>query len=530
MAMQPELVTIPGSDRKAPFNGAQVASDVHPIERFEVTIRVRRQTPLTTLAPVALAATARPAERDYLSREEYAASHGASQADLDAIAHYATAQGLTVVAVSKARRSVFVSGTAQDYAQAFGAEIAIYEHDGGTYRGRTGSLTVPAEIAPLIEGIFGIDDRPVAQPHFRVKAAPEGPGVVAHAASASFLPTQIARLYDFPADATGAGQTIGIIELGGGYKKADITAYFKQLGIKAPKVTPVLVDHAKNAPTNANSADGEVMLDILVAGAVAPGASIAVYFAPNTDAGFLDALTMAIHDQTHKPSVISISWGGPESSWTAQAMNSFEQALQTAAALGVTVCAAAGDNGSGDGATDGKAHVDFPASAPHMLACGGTFIAASGGRITNETVWHESSGGATGGGVSDVFALPAYQASAGVPVSANGGGHKGRGVPDVAGDADPQSGYQVRVDGKNLVIGGTSAVAPLWAGLIALLNEKLGHHVGFLNPLIYAAPVTGSGAFNDIVSGNNGAYAAAKGWDPCTGWGSPEGTKLLAQL
>jgi kumamolisin len=530
MAEQPKLVEVAGSNRSAPLRGAVPVGEVHSLERFEVTIRVRRQTALVEIAPAALAATVRPAQRDYLSREEYAASHGSSQADLDAVAHYATAQGLTVLSVSKARRSVFVSGTAPDYAKAFGAQVAVYEHDGGTYRGRTGSLTVPVGLAPLIEGIFGIDDRPVAQPHFRVRAAPDSPGVVAHAAAASFLPTQIAKFYDFPADATGAGQTIGIIELGGGYKKADITAYFKQLGIKAPEVTPVLVDHARNHPTTASSADGEVMLDILVAGAVAPGAKIAVYFAPNTDAGFLDALTLAIHDETNKPSVISISWGGPESSWTAQAMNSFDEALQTAAALGVTVTAAAGDNGSTDGVTDGKAHVDFPASSPHILATGGTFIAVAGDKIVSESVWNESSGGAGGGGISDFFALPAYQASTGVPQSANPGGHVGRGVPDVAGDADPQSGYEVRVDGQNLVIGGTSAVAPLWAGLIALFNEKLGHPVGFLNPLIYAAPVKSSGAFNDILVGNNGAYAAATGWDACTGWGSPVGTKLFQVL
>ena len=272
------------------------------------------------------------------------------------------------------------------------------------------------------------------------------------------------------------------------------------------------------------------MLDILVAGAVAPAANIAVYFAPNTDAGFLDALTLAIHDQTNKPSVISISWGGPESNWTAQAMTSFDEALQTAAALGVTVTAAAGDSGSSDGATDGKAHVDFPASSPHILATGGTFISVTGDTIASESVWNESSGGAGGGGISDFFPLPAYQASAGVPPSANPGAHVGRGVPDVAGDADPQSGYQVRVDGHDLVIGGTSAVAPLWAGLIALFNQKLGHPVGFLNPLIYAAPVKGSGAFNDILVGNNGAYKATTGWDACTGWGSPVGTTLLARL
>ena len=271
------------------------------------------------------------------------------------------------------------------------------------------------------------------------------------------------------------------------------------------------------------------MLDIEVAAAVAPKALIAVYFAPNTDKGFLDAVTMAIHDTTHKPSVISISWGSAENNWTEQAMTSFDQAFQTAAALGVTVCCAAGDNGSADGEKDGKAHVDFPASSPFALGCGGTKLTASGNTIADETVWNESADSATGGGVSDFFPLPQYQSTAGIPPSANPGSHKGRGVPDVAGDADPATGYLVRVDGEEFVIGGTSAVAPLWAGLIALMNQKLSHPVGFLNPLIYQ-PVVGKGSFRDISSGNNGVYSAKQDWDACTGWGTPNGAKLLQAL
>ncbi|HEY2187432.1 MAG TPA: S53 family peptidase, partial [Caldimonas sp.] len=285
----------------------------------------------------------------------------------------------------------------------------------------------------------------------------------------------------------------------------------------------------RNNPTNANSADGEVMLDIEVAAAIAPKAKIAVYFAPNTNQGFLDAITTAVHDSVNKPSVISISWGSAESNWTAQAMTQFDQAFQAAAAMGVTVCCAAGDNGSTDGVSDGKAHVDFPASSPFALGCGGTRISAAGNAISDEVVWNDNAKtSATGGGVSGFFAVPAYQKSAKVPPIA-GGTKTGRGVPDVAGDADPNSGYRVRVDGQSMVIGGTSAVAPLWAGLIALLNQKLGKPVGYLNPLLYGSLV-GSGAFRDVVTGNNGGYAARPGWDACTGWGSPVGSKLLAGL
>jgi kumamolisin len=520
---------IAGSDRAAPLHDARAVGAVPADERFEVTVRVRRRTALASLAANGFHADLAPAKRKYLTREQYAAAHGADPADIEKVESFAKAHGLVVVESSPARRSVFLSGTAAGFADAFGASIAQYEHDGGTYRGRTGVLTVPADLAPIIEGVFGIDNRPVAKPHFQRRKPPLGIGIGPHAAGGSFTPPELAKLYNFPAGLDGSGQCIAIIELGGGYRTADINAYFHELGIPTPKVKTVRVDGGNNQPSTPDSADGEVMLDIEVAAAVAPKASIAVYFAPNTDKGFLDAVTMAVHDTHNKPSVISISWGGPESNWTAQAMTSFDQALQTAAALGVTVCCAAGDNGSGDGVTDGHAHVDFPASSPFALGCGGTRLSAAGGTIANEVVWNESTDSATGGGVSNFFPLPAYQSNAGVPPSANDGSQKGRGVPDVGGDADPATGYRVRVDGQESVIGGTSAVAPLWAGLTALMNQKLGHPVGFLNPLIYGSK-SGNGSFHDITAGNNGAYKSKTGWDPCTGWGSPNGANLLNAL
>lgn len=522
--------TIEGSDRGSPLHGAHVIGPVPADERFEVTVRVRRRAALGSLATNGFHADQAPGKRKYLTREHYAANYGADPADLEKVAAFAKAHNLVVVESSPARRSVFLSGTAADFAKAFGATIEEHEHDGGTYRGRSGALTVPADLEPIIEGVFGIDNRPVAKPHFQRPKMTSGIGLQNHAAAnGSFTPPELAKLYNFPTGLDGSGQCIAIIELGGGYRTGDIKTYFRELGLPAPRVSSVRVDGGHNQPSTANSADGEVMLDIEVAAAVAPKAKIAVYFAPNTDKGFLDAITLAIHDATNKPSVISISWGGPESNWTAQAMKSFDQALQTAAALGVTVCCASGDNGSGDGVGDGKAHVDFPASSPFALACGGTKLVANGDKISSEIVWNESSDSATGGGVSDFFPLPDYQSKAQVPVSANPGGRVGRGVPDVAGDADPTSGYHVRVDGQEFTIGGTSAVAPLWAGLIALMNQKLGHPVGFLNPLVYGS-VTGTGSFQDITSGSNGAYAANAGWDACTGWGSPNGAKLLKAL
>lgn len=528
MPTNSKRATVPGSE-KLPLTGAKAVGPVPQDERFEVTVRVRRKTSLQSMAANGFNADQLPAKRRYMTREQYATGNGADPADLAKVAAFAQSHGLVVVETCAARRSVFLSGTASQFAAAFGTTIEQHEHDGGTYRGRTGSLTVPSDLADVVEGVFGIDDRPVAKPHFQRRNPI--PAIQPHAAGGSFTPPELAKLYSFPDGLDGAGQCIAIIELGGGYRTSDIKAYFQKLGLAVPHVKTVRVDGGKNLPTTSDSADGEVMLDIEVAAAVAPKALITVYFAPNTDKGFLDAITMAIHDTNNKPSVISISWGSAEKNWTAQSKTSFDQAFQTAAALGVTVCCAAGDNGSGDGEADGLAHVDFPASSPFALGCGGTKLVGSGTSITNETVWNENpASSATGGGVSDFFPLPAYQTATGIPPSINSpGNHKGRGVPDVAGDADPATGYAVRVDGQEFVIGGTSAVAPLWAGLIALMNQKLGHPVGFLNPLIYGS-IAGTGSFRDITSGNNGTYSAKSGWDACTGWGTPIGTKLLHAL
>jgi kumamolisin len=518
-------VKLAGSERSA-MPGARAAGKVPPQERFEVTVRLR---PAAALPPDAeYLRDTLPRQRRYLSRASYAKKYGTRAADFAKLRAFAKKYGLLVVAESPARHTTVLSGTAAAFSAAFGVTLRYYTHPQGSYRGRTGSIKIPQALAAVIQGVFGLDNRPQARPHFQLPAVDSAAGKKRHA-SAAFTAPALARLYDYPTGLDGTGQCIGLIELGGGFRPADIDAYFKALGLAVPTVTAVSVDHGTNSPTTATGADGEVMLDIEVAAAIAPKASIAVYFAPNTSSGFLDAITTAVHDTQNKPSVLSISWGGAEATWTAQAMQQFDAAFQTAAALGVSVCVAAGDSGSSDGETDNLAHVDFPASSPHALACGGTRLVASGQAIASEVVWNDGPTSATGGGISDVFPLPNYQSSAHVPPSANPGGHIGRGIPDVAGDADPETGYHVRVDGQNLVFGGTSAVAPLWAGLIALCNQKLGTTVGFLNPLLYGASAA-ERLCHDITSGNNGAYSAGAGWDACTGWGSPDGAAILQAL
>jgi kumamolisin len=523
--MAAKYTKIAGSERK-PISGAAKAGSLDPNELIRVTVVLRpspsakKQPPLDKLI----------SNKERISREEYESRYGADPADIEQVAAFASESGLTVSQVNRAARTVVLSGRCEDFAKAFQVPLARYEYPGGSYRGRTGPVYVPSNLADVIRSVHGLDNRPQARPHFRLSGRS---GKASSAATpVSYTPLQIAKAYNFPTTGNGAGQSIGIIELGGGYTQTDLQTYFKGLRLAVPTVIAVSVDGAQNQPTgDPNGPDTEVALDIEVAGAVAPGALVVVYFAPNTDAGFLDAINQAAMDNINKPSVISISWGAPESSWTAQSLQAYNSALQAAAALGVSVCTASGDNGSDDGVGDGQDHVDFPSSSPYSLACGGTSLQISGTSITSEVVWNGgASGGATGGGVSETFSLPSYQANANVPPSANPSKFKGRGVPDVAGDADPATGYQVQADGSSFAVGGTSAVAPLWAGLIALFNQSIGKPVGYLNPNLYQTVTTTSGTFRDITSGNNGDYTAGQGWDPCTGWGSPNGAAILNSL
>ena len=356
------------SERSLPHNAKQIGP-VDPQERIEVSVYLR--SPIGT-SPAGDSQDDAPQPGQRMSREEYLASYGADYDDLTKVTAFAERHALTVVETDIAARKVVLAGTAEAMMKAFGTDLQLYEYHGNTFRGRSGYLHIPEELDQIVVGVFGLDDRPQSHPHMRYY----NPTRIRPAASPtaiSYTPPQVAQLYDFPTGVDGTGQCVALIELGGGYTDQDLSTYFQQLGIKTPQVISVSVDGGQNTPAgDPNSADGEVALDIEVVGSVAPGARIAVYFAPNTDRGFLDAITQAIHDTTNAPSVISISWGGPESGWTAQAMQTMDQAFQSAAALGITVCCAAGDNGSSDGVNDQHAHVDFPASSPYALGCGGT--------------------------------------------------------------------------------------------------------------------------------------------------------------
>jgi kumamolisin len=513
------LVTLGGSARADVPAWEQRSTPVAPDSEIELTLVLRRRSAL----PGDAGATPIPPE-------EFADRHGADPADLDLVTTDATRLGAQVVAVHAGARLLRLRGTASVLTGIFATglhEVTRTEPDGAEikHRYRSGELSVPEAWDGVVTAVLGLDDRPQAHPRIAYPRA----------VSVSYTPPQLGQIYRFPPNTDGAGQTIAIIELGGGYDQRDLDTYFSRLGLPSPSVSAVGVDGATNAPDrDPQGADGEVMLDIEVIGGLAPASRIVVYFAPNTDAGFLDAVAQAAH-ATPTPAAISISWGASEDSWTAQARAALDGAIADAAALGIAVTAAAGDDGSNDQVNDGGVHVDFPASSPHALACGGTRLDAdpSTGAVSAETVWNNGpGGGATGGGVSRMFGLPAWQAGSGVPAGAGTAGRAGRGVPDVAAVADPATGYQVRVNGSDTVIGGTSAVAPLWAALVARLNQATGGRLGLPQPALYGRTAAGAVAhgFRDITSGSNGAYRAGPGWDPCTGLGVPVGTELLTAL
>ena len=508
-----------GTARALP-SGARRADAVDGAHVLEVSVYLKRDD-----AGVSFGEDDAPAER----RRTLSAHRANQHADgIAVVERFARDHGLDVVGAEPARRLVRLRGTASGFAAAFGTTLHHCEGQarggraGARFIAHDGALSVPHDVAPFVESVLGLDTRPVATAKF-VRPAASG-------TATPHLPNALGRLYDFPTGLDGSGQTIALIELGGGYNDADNTAAFRAMGLAVPSITSVSVDGATNAP--GSDADGEVALDIQVAGGNAPGAKIVVYFAPNTDQGFADAISQAAQASSGGTTVMSISWGGPESSWSAQAVSTMSTQIEDAGTVGISVLVASGDNLATDGVSDGRAHVDFPASSPYAIGCGGTNITTSGNRVDAETVWNDGTSG-TGGGISDLFPVPSFQSKVTLPPSANGSGTTGgRGVPDVAGDAAPATGYTIVLDGEPGAVGGTSAVAPLWASLTALLNQSHGRALGFFLPALYADP----SGMREITTGDNRptgsaiGYDAGPKWNACTGLGRPDGKSLLASL
>jgi len=513
---------LPGSSRNgAP--GARLVGRTDARAKVDVTVVLVRQQPIER-DDLHRHVMMRPHERPPVDHAAFAQQYGASDEAIEAVRAHAAKYGLTVTNVDRSRRVVELSGSASSMEQAFGTVLNDYAVAGHTHRGRRGPLLLPTEIAPHVEAVLGLDNRPVAKPRLKSRSV-----------QASYYPQQIAALYKFP-PGDGNGETVALIELGGSYGADDLQTYFAASGLaQTPTVRSVSVAPGVPVPYGQDpQSDGEVMLDIEVVGAMAPGATIVVYFAENSDQGFYQAASRALHDPA--TTVVSISWGSPEKDWSGQSMDAWNSLGESATLLNVPIFVAAGDHGCTDGETDdagydGQRHVDFPGTcAAGVASCGGTSLQVQNGAIASETVWNDGDGWATGGGISTYFQMPAWQNG----ITADG--HTPllmRGVPDLAGVADPNTGIRTRVNGVDSVSGGTSAVAPQWAALTAVLSQKLGKRAGFFIPLLYANAAAAT--TNGIVTGNNtvfgvAGFSAQSGWNACTGIGSPNGAKLLSLL
>jgi len=525
-------VVLPGSARQV-RPGARVLGAAGPEEWIEITLKLRRKQAL----PEPLGGTAK-----VLSRAELEANYGASADDVEKVRTVLTEQGLTILSEDLSSSSVKASGPADVVEEVFGLKLLHYMQDGERYRGRRGNLHIPEQLEGIVVGVFGLDTRRMVRkrPH---RKRPRSLALAGRRAAARswFFPAELATIYNFPAG-DGMGQTVGLLEFGGGYFEEDLVTFCKNANISTlPVVKTVSVN---GTPVDQrDGAEGEVMLDVEVVGGVCPAATIVVYFSTFDENGWISALDTAVHDDD-PVSVISISWGYAEDAqgaWSEGAIDAINDTLKAAALLGITVCVASGDDGSDDQVGDGHAHVDFPSSSPYVLAVGGTTLRKGTSGQVNEVAWkdgdglRQDNGGSTGGGVSVHFPRPDWQ---NVKVkSVNPGSIDGRVIPDVAANASANTGYWTVVDGQGGASGGTSASAPLWAALVARINENLAgsRQVGYLTPLLYQQGGLGKSGCRDITSGNNitasvGGYTAGAGYDAVTGWGVPDGAKLLEGL
>jgi kumamolisin len=521
-------------------------------EEVTITLLLRRKPGHAAMQPERAADAPRP------TREAFANQRGADPKELDAVAAFAKANGMKVMETDAARRSVIIRGPADAVNKAFNVQLNDYEYERGTYRSHDGPVQLPSNLADYVEAVVGLTNRQVHAQHFSTarrhggralgkESNAKGRGAAKDPANTRPLtPVQVAALYNFPAG-DGAGQTIGLYEMEtnegpAGYDPADIAATMRALGnLPMPQIVDVPVDGVENS----GQSDGETGLDITVAGAVAPKAKIALYFAGGETQNIIHCLQKMIHPSGNDPvpGIISISYGwGPDDTGTpsfsdaefAQITGLFEDAATNK----ITVLVSSGDSGA-QIASRTQAQTSYPASDVWVTACGGTTIGNVNGSSFDEYVWNDIGGagpGATGGGVSARFQVPDYQESVTIPPRVHAGQH-GRGVPDISGNASENSGYLQVIGGRPPEpVGGTSAVAPLYAGLMARINANLGRPAGFLNSTLYGLPAA---TFRDILGApgpaNNSfgrvqGYNAGTGWDACTGLGSVHGQALQAAL
>jgi Pro-kumamolisin, activation domain/Protein of unknown function (DUF1573) len=570
----PARRAIPGSERPPARNSRLIGpADEGDRVAFAVLLRSRPGSP--ELPSLEHWQRTPPAEREFLTVEEFMERHGAADEDLEAVLSFLTSADLRVLEPDAGRRRVVAEGTVAQVNEAFGITLNLYrarrpvsgrpfspdgheqraesgEPDEEEYRGFEGQVLLPSALADVVRAVIGLDNRRLSARLGTGTGDPPG---------ANFMtPVAIAQLYNFP-NLGAAGQTVGLFQDapdGASYQQTDIDQFItnQPAGYNTPPVvTPVGVTVGGTTYGNGVTTNIETALDIEMVAAVAQGANINVYFTDTSELGWESFFNRAVIPPPgdNPPSVLSISWARyfddhPASIGTAATPGSvvgvLRPLLQAAATRGITVFMAMGDWGAADTITDTHCHVLYPASDPYVTGCGGTIvgdISATTPTTFEEFTWSDAHTGspfqggiyvATGGGVSDNFAVPPFQVAAGLnPISKNDGNSR-RGVPDVAGMVAVTG---LVVNGGNGGGEGTSAVAPLYAGLTAVINGALGHSVGFINPTLYRY---GPQICHDVVFGNNDSglvpdspfYIAGWGWDPCTGWGSINGLRLLAAL
>jgi kumamolisin len=442
---------------------------------------------------------------------------------VDQIRRFAERHNMKVLNVNFLSRSVTLRARASEAEDAFSTKLVRVDDDGGGRHCPTCRPKLPSPLTKIAHAVVGMDTR---MPKFgrlrsRVEAG-NGPGL---------YPSQIAKLYGIATAGRGAGQHIAIIEPAGGYDPHDVEAACDAMKVPMPTIAAVNVGRGRNASGVNPKADREVALDLQVLAGIVPEARITVYFTELSEPGLVAGLCKAVHGSSPLPSVIIVTWGQPEEFWHAR--EGFDAVLQDAMRLGITVVAAAGDDLATEAVNDGKVHVDYPASSPYVLACGGTTVAldANQANIAAEVVWNDRGRHGTGGGISGIYAVPDFQAGIALPASLNDG-KRGRGVPDVAAAAAEINGYRIKLGGTDVVASGTSAVVPLWGALIALINEQRGATLGFVNSRLYQS----KDLLKTIESGDNVdaafglGYTAGASWSACTGLGAPKGAALLAAL
>ncbi len=493
--------------------GAVPGRRIDPTTVVPFSVRLRpRGYHLASVQALTLAAEALPADRTMVDREAFLAAHDADPSERAAIVQYLLDRGCTVED-DHAWCAIHGSGQVRDIERAFGVELRTFTSASGTYRSYEGPIVLPARLAIPVLGVFGLDDRGDAVPH--TIAGTDDPAVAYEA---------LEKRYRFPAGLDGEGRHVALLHFGGGFNPHDLAAACAARGASVPRIDIVRIDGMTGIPgkRGEEAYDREIALGVQIVAALAPAARQTLIVAPNDERGYLDAFAKAIF-LPQRPDTIAMGYGFAEARWSAAFVRALEDLLAAAAMLGITVVASSGDTGSADpDAPGGDPHVQYPASSPLVLACGGTQFDPS--TVAAQEVWNHR--GASGGGISARFSVPTWQRmwrhfSAGESLES-----LGRGVPDVAAHADPGCGFPIVCNGRTIVVGGTSAAAPLWAALLARVAQRVGTSLGYVNPILYAQNAEGSPC-ESVVVGTNGAYRATAGWNPCTGLGTPNGDSLL---